>query len=192
MFSKANCIHLKETTADFDLISAFHQEYCSSEWWELFSTPWTCRTVVCGPPVWPEKVRGVLQMKCQAYLFFRQFRVCIWQKKTAVFLRIPLACSVGPNDHLPMHGFLLLANGPYNSLSLPSLPNVRNGPPIVAHLANIKKSSPLSWSTIESAASWESTSRAARRKLTLKDVKNLMRDLTCPTASALTEIMNEQ
>ncbi len=35
-------------------------------------------------------------MKCQAYLFFRQFRVCIWQKKTAVFLRIPLACSVDP------------------------------------------------------------------------------------------------
>ncbi|KAK9965678.1 hypothetical protein ABG768_004755 [Culter alburnus] len=44
----------------------------------------------------------------------------------------------------------------------------------------------------ESAASWEPTSRTVWRKLTLKDVKNRMRDLTCPTASALTEIMNEQ
>ncbi len=75
--------------------------------------PWTCRTVVCGPPVWPEKVEG--SCKWNAKLIYSS------DSLGSAFDRRRQLCSSAfpgllrsPNDRPPKHGFLLLANGPYN------------------------------------------------------------------------------
>ncbi len=94
-------------------------------------------------------------------------------RRPQMITRQSMASSYWPTDHtirFPLHHSLMSETGPPLS---PTWRTLRNH-----HHCHVYCQTGVIACNAESAASWESTSRAAWRKLTLKDVKNRMRDLT--------------